>query len=90
MERNFLLSGLSFAHGTKDMSKTYAALLAKMKDPKWSPNEFHAGRRSEYKIPDMMARGMEQDGYDAMDIGAEEEEEEIVADAEDLGTEDQL
>lgn len=91
MERNFLLSGLSFAHGTKDMTKTYAALLAKMNDPKWRPNHFQAGRKSEYVVPDMISRGMEQDGLEAMDVEVDNTgDDEITADAEDIGTEGQL
>ncbi|KAH9917708.1 uncharacterized protein B0H18DRAFT_938256 [Fomitopsis serialis] len=56
-ERNFYLCGLSSAHGKKDMTVTYNALLKDMDET--APHEYRAGRKSAYCIPNMLDRGIE-------------------------------
>lgn len=90
IERNFLLGGLSFTHGPPDMRKTFTELLSKMSDDEWRPNEFVAGRRSAYIIPDIISKGMLQDEGDAMEVDEIGEQENIHPDAEDLRTEGEL
>lgn len=55
LERNFHLSGLTHKHATKDMKETFKSVLNYLKDI--SPNQYVAGRKSAYSIPNALVRG---------------------------------
>ncbi|KAI9066923.1 hypothetical protein FKP32DRAFT_1551960, partial [Trametes sanguinea] len=56
IERNFKLSGLTYAHVVKDMRKTIKAILEEHLAVE-RPNETRKGRKSAYTIPDQLGRG---------------------------------
>lgn len=72
------------------MRKTFTELLSKMSEDSWRPNEFVAGRRSAYVIPDIISKGMQQDEGDAMDVDGVAEQENSRPDADDLRAEEEL
>ncbi|KAH9833452.1 uncharacterized protein C8Q71DRAFT_909496 [Rhodofomes roseus] len=57
-ERNYILTGLTTARGSPDMTRTFAALASRMAG-ELKPNEHIAGRKSNYVIPDTVAKGTE-------------------------------
>ncbi|KAI0725760.1 hypothetical protein C8Q72DRAFT_756050, partial [Fomitopsis betulina] len=54
-ERNFYLSGLMTAHGKKDMTMTYNALLKDMEET--APHEHQNGRKTTHRIENMLGKG---------------------------------
>ncbi|CDO72246.1 hypothetical protein BN946_scf184970.g98 [Trametes cinnabarina] len=55
LERNFYLAGLTHKHASKDMKQTFTVLLEYLKTV--VPNEYVAGRRSAYSIPNIFVHG---------------------------------
>ncbi|KAI0741659.1 hypothetical protein C8Q80DRAFT_1123500 [Daedaleopsis nitida] len=55
VEQNFVLPGLTNAHGVKDMSRTFALILDYMKT--LHANEYQAGRTSCYPIRNVLVEG---------------------------------
>ncbi|OBZ72547.1 hypothetical protein A0H81_07974 [Grifola frondosa] len=55
IERNFRLSGLTFAHAQKDISQTLKNVLLYLQEA--GPNEFKAGRKTAHVIKDMLRIG---------------------------------
>ncbi|CDO76384.1 hypothetical protein BN946_scf184309.g1 [Trametes cinnabarina] len=56
IERNFKLSGLTYAHVIKDMRKTIKAIVEEHLAVE-RPNETRKGRKSAYTIPDQLGQG---------------------------------
>ncbi|KAI0682096.1 hypothetical protein BC835DRAFT_1409649 [Cytidiella melzeri] len=56
-EQNFLLSGLSYAHGTKNMTATFNDVQQYIQGLEESPNKYRAGREAKYEIPNALDRG---------------------------------
>ncbi|KAI0694530.1 hypothetical protein BC835DRAFT_1406425 [Cytidiella melzeri] len=56
-EQNFLLSGLSYAHGTKNMTATFNDVQQYIQGLEESPNKYRAGQEAKYEIPNALDRG---------------------------------
>ena len=80
IERNLGITGLTQWRGSTDFTATYTVLASYFK--KHGPNDYHAGRKSNYTIPDMIDRGLNN-----IERGTDIQEVEKQLDAEDLEVE---
>ncbi|KAI0705899.1 hypothetical protein BC835DRAFT_1403706 [Cytidiella melzeri] len=56
-EQYFLLSGLSYAHTTKNMTATFSEVQQYIQSLEESTNKYHAGREAKYKVPNALDCG---------------------------------
>lgn len=91
VERNFGLTSLSVQHAPQNMAKTFATLMAYMREH--GPNEYRQGRATCHTIPAMLSDGLrritagEAPGSSAGESGADNDIEHQ-ASAEDLAVDE--
>lgn len=56
-EQNFLLSGLTYSHGQKDMTATFKGVQEYILGLDASPNKHLAGRSTKFEVPNALERG---------------------------------
>ncbi|KAH9910274.1 uncharacterized protein B0H18DRAFT_886791, partial [Fomitopsis serialis] len=89
-EHNFYLSGLSSAHGKKNLKLTFSALLKNMDETR--PHERREGRKSAHCVRDMLSKGVglmlggtsDVDDADSTGLGPPQDGVDTTVDAADL------
>jgi len=87
-EHNFYLSGLSSAHGKKNLRLTFNTLLKDMDETR--PHERREGRKSAHCIRDMLSKGVGlmlqgTSDVDEVDSGGTQDGVDMAADSEHVG-----
>lgn len=88
LEKNLVLNHLTTHHTDPDMAETFAALHRHMSAESALPHEYRAGRKSRYKIPDFIDKGVttliKGDVTGSAQEGTEDEDIDIIPGIEDV------